>query len=393
MKRLSLTGWIFVGMAAGVAIGVFAPGIGRQLGPISAIFLRLIRSIIAPLIFGTLVYGIAGGGDVKRMGRIGLKAIVYFEIVTTFALFLGLAAVNLVRPGEGMKLAQTSAEAALPAERPGAGAIIEHVFPASIIDAMARGDVLEIVVFAFLFGAACAAIGAKAQPVVAFCESLAEVMFRYTRYVMYLAPFGVGAAIAVTVSSKGFAVLYGLGKLILTMYAAQVIFLVGVLGAVVLLVRIPLRKFYHAVREPFLIAFSTASSEAALPVALENMEEFGVPKHIVAFVIPAGYSFNLDGSTLYLSLASVFVAQAAGVHLTFGQQLLMMLTLMLTSKGVAGVPRAALVILAGTLSTFHLPMEGVAVLLGIDALMDMARTSVNVVGNCLASAVVARWEQ
>jgi len=393
LKRLSLTGWIFVGMAAGVAIGVFAPGIGRQLGPISAIFLRLIRSIIAPLIFGTLVYGIAGGGDVKRMGRIGLKAIVYFEIVTTFALFLGLAAVNLVRPGEGMKLAQTSAEAALPAERPGAGAIIEHVFPASIIDAMARGDVLEIVVFAFLFGAACAAIGAKAQPVVAFCESLAEVMFRYTRYVMYLAPFGVGAAIAVTVSSKGFAVLYGLGKLILTMYAAQVIFLVGVLGAVVLLVRIPLRKFYHAVREPFLIAFSTASSEAALPVALENMEEFGVPKHIVAFVIPAGYSFNLDGSTLYLSLASVFVAQAAGVHLTFGQQLLMMLTLMLTSKGVAGVPRAALVILAGTLSTFHLPMEGVAVLLGIDALMDMARTSVNVVGNCLASAVVARWEQ
>ena len=393
MKRLSLTGWIFIGMAAGVAIGVFAPGIGRQLGPISAIFLRLIRSIIAPLIFGTLVYGIAGGGDVKRMGRIGLKAIVYFEIVTTFALFLGLAAVNLVRPGEGMKLAQTSAEAALPAERPGAGAIIEHVFPASIIDAMARGDVLEIVVFAFLFGAACAAIGAKAQPVVAFCESLAEVMFRYTRYVMYLAPFGVGAAIAVTVSSKGFAVLYGLGKLILTMYAAQVIFLVGVLGAVVLLVRIPLRKFYYAVREPFLIAFSTASSEAALPVALENMEEFGVPKHIVAFVIPAGYSFNLDGSTLYLSLASVFVAQAAGVHLSFGQQLLMMLTLMLTSKGVAGVPRAALVILAGTLSTFHLPMEGVAVLLGIDALMDMARTSVNVVGNCLASAVVARWEQ
>ena len=393
MKRLSLTGWIFIGMAAGVAIGVFAPGIGRQLGPISTIFLRLIRSIIAPLIFGTLVYGIAGGGDVKRMGRIGLKAIVYFEIVTTFALFLGLAAVNLVRPGEGMKLAQTSAEAALPAERPGAGAIIEHVFPASIIDAMARGDVLEIVVFAFLFGAACAAIGAKARPVVAFCESLAEVMFRYTRYVMYLAPFGVGAAIAVTVSNKGFAVLYGLGKLILTMYAAQVIFLVGVLGAVVLLVRIPLRKFYHAVREPFLIAFSTASSEAALPVALENMEEFGVPKHIVAFVIPAGYSFNLDGSTLYLSLASVFVAQAAGVHLTFGQQLLMMLTLMLTSKGVAGVPRAALVILAGTLSTFHLPMEGVAVLLGIDALMDMARTSVNVVGNCLASAVVARWEQ
>jgi proton glutamate symport protein len=393
LKRLSLTAWIFIGMVAGIALGAFAPGVARQLGPVSAIFLRLIRSIVAPLIFATLVYGIAGGGDLKRMGRIGLKAIVYFEIVTTFALFLGLAAVNLVRPGAGMHLAQTSAEAALPQQQPGAGAIIEHVFPASIVDAMARGDVLEIVVFAFLFGAACAAVGAKARPVVAFCEALAEVMFRYTRYVMYLAPLGVGAAIAVTVGSKGFGVLFGLGKLVLTMYAAQVLFVVLVLGAVILLVRIPLAAFYRAVREPFLIAFSTASSEAALPLALENMERFGVPKHIVAFVIPTGYSFNLDGSTLYLSLASVFVAQAAGVHLSFGQQLLMMLTLMLTSKGVAGVPRAALVILAGTLSTFHLPMEGVAVLLGIDALMDMARTSVNVIGNCLASAVVARWEQ
>jgi proton glutamate symport protein len=392
LKRLSLTAWIFIGMAAGVALGAFAPGVARQLGPVSAIFLRLIRSIIAPLIFGTLVFGIAGGGDLKRMGRIGLKAIVYFEIVTTFALFLGLAAVNLVRPGAGMKLAQTSAEAASPQPPPSAGAIIEHVFPASIVDAMARGDVLEIVVFAFLFGAACAAVCAKAKPVVAFCESLAEVMFRYTRYVMYLAPLGVGAAIAVTVGSKGFGVLFGLGKLILTMYVAQVLFVGLVLGAVVLLVRIPLAPFYRAVREPFLIAFSTASSEAALPLALENMERFGVPKHIVAFVIPTGYSFNLDGTTLYLSLASVFVAQAAGVNLTFGQQLLMMLTLMLTSKGVAGVPRAALVILAGTLSTFHLPMEGVAVLLGIDALMDMARTSVNVIGNCLASAVVAKWE-
>ena len=288
LKRLSLTAWIFIGMAAGVALGAFAPGVARQLGPISAIFLRLIRSIIAPLIFGTLVYGIAGGGDLKRMGRIGLKAIVYFEVVTTFALFLGLAAVNLVRPGVGMKLAQTSAEAALPHERPSAGSTIEHVFPASIIDAMARGDVLEIVVFAFLFGAACAAVGAKAAPVVAFCESLAEVMFRYTKYVMYLAPLGVGAALAVTVGSKGSGVLFGLGKLILTMYAAQVLFVVLVLGAVVLLVRIPLGAFYRAVREPFLIAFSTASSEAALPLALENMECFGVPKHIVAFVIPDG---------------------------------------------------------------------------------------------------------
>jgi proton glutamate symport protein len=392
VKRLSLTAWIFIGMAAGIALGVAAPAVAIRLSPVSNIFLRLIRSIIAPLIFGTLVYGIAGSGDLKRMGRIGLKALVYFEAVTTVALFLGLAAVNLVRPGVGMTLAPSPARATLPQPQPAPGSILEHVFPSSIVDAMARGDVLQVVVFSFLFGAACAAIGSKAKPVVAFCQSLAEVMFRYTNYVMYLAPLGVGAAIAVTVGSKGFGVLYGLAKLVITMYAAQIVFVTVVLGAVVMLFRIPAAAFIRAVREPFLIAFSTASSEAALPRALENMEQFGVPKHIVAFVLPAGYSFNLDGSTLYLSLASVFVAQAAGIQLSLGQQLLMMLTLMLTSKGVAGVPRAALVILAGTLSSFGLPMEGVAVLLGIDAVMDMARTSVNVLGNCLASAVVARWE-
>jgi proton glutamate symport protein len=392
MRRISLTAWIFIGMVAGIALGALLPGVATQLAPVSNVFLRLIRSIIAPLLFGTLVYGMAGGGDLRRMGRIGLKAIIYFEVVTTIALFLGLAAVNLFRPGDGMKLQSTAAESALPPAQSTLASVLEHVFPASIIDAMARGDVLQIVVFSFLFGAACAAIGAKAKPVVSFCESLAEVMFRYTKYVMYLAPLGVGAAIANTVGTKGLAVLFGLGKLILLMYVSLVLFVVVVLGAVIRLARIPLRRFFLAVREPFLIAFSTASSEAALPLALENMELFGVPKHIVAFVLPTGYSFNLDGTTLYLSLASVFVAQAAGMNLSLGQQLIMMLTLMLTSKGVAGVPRAALVILAGTLSTFHLPMEGVAVLLGIDALMDMARTAVNVLGNCLASAVVARWE-
>ncbi len=379
-------------MAAGIALGFAAPDIARQLQPVSNIFLRLIKSIIAPLLFGTLVYGIAGAGNIKTMGRIGVKAIVYFEIVTTVALFLGLAAVNLVRPGEGMRLEKTAAEAAVPQGGTSLTQILEHTFPSSVIDAMAKGEVLQLVVFSFLFGTACAAIGTRAKPIVEFAESLAEVMFQYTRYVMYLAPIGVGAAMAVTIGSKGIGVLYGLGKLVLTMWAAQILFVVVVLGAIVVLLRIPMKRFAAAAREPFLIAFSTASSEAALPRALQNMERFGVPKHIVAFVMPTGYSFNLDGTTLYLSLASVFVAQAAGVPLTFWQQIVMMLTLMLTSKGVAGVPRAAIVILSGTLATFGLPLEGAAVLLGIDAVMDMARTSVNVLGNCLATAVIAKWE-
>jgi proton glutamate symport protein len=392
VRRLSLTGWIFVGMAVGVVLGLTVPGFSRGLAPVSNVFLRLVRSIVAPLLFGTLVYGIAGMGSMKAMGRIAGKALVYFEIVTTVALFLGLGAVNLFKPGEGMTLGETVMATPPAVASPGWASFLEHVFPVSVIDAMARGEVLQLVVFSLLFGAACAAIGDKARPVVEFAKALAEVMFKYTGYVMWLAPVGVCAAMAVTVGGNGPAVLMGLGKLILTMYAAQAIFLIVVLGAVMLVAQVPVRGFWRAAREPFLIAFSTSSSEAALPRALENMERFGVPRHIVSFVIPTGYSFNLDGSTLYLSLASVFVAQAAGIHLSTGQQLLMMLTLMLTSKGVAGVPRAALVILAGTLAQFGLPMQGAAVLLGIDALLDMARTSVNVTGNCLATAVVARWE-
>ena len=392
MKKISITTWILTGLVAGIVFGAVLPGPAVQMGILGTVFLRLIKSIIAPLLFGTLVSGIAGTGNVKTMGRIGGKAILYFEIVTTLALFLGLAAVNLVRPGDGVPIQGTAAEAAVQSAQATFGSVLEHVFPTSIVDALARNDALQIVVFAFLFGAACAAVGAKADPVVAFCGSLAEVMFRFTRYVMRLAPFGVGAAIAVTVGSKGVNVLFGLGKLIVTMYVASALCILLVLVPGLFLFRIPVRPFYRAARGPFLIGFSTSSSEAALPLALENMENFGVPKHIVGFVIPTGYSFNLVGSALYLSLASVFVAQAAGLHMTWGEQLLMMLTLMLTSKGVAGVPRAALVILAGTLATFHLPMEGVAVLLGVDALLDMARTSINVLGNCLASAVVARWE-
>jgi proton glutamate symport protein len=391
LKRISLTTWILVALASGIAFGAAFPAPAKATAILGTIFLRLIKSIIAPLLFGTLVSGIAGAGNVKTMGRIGGKAIIYFEIVTTVALFVGLAAVNLVKPGAGVQL-QPAAGGEVSQTSAGLSQILEHTFPTSIIDAMARGEVLQIVVFAFVFGAACVTVGTKARPIVEFCESLSEVMFKYTNYVMLFAPLGVFGAMAATVGERGIGVLRNLGKLVLTLYGAEVFFVVVVMGAVTALAKIPLRRFIHYVREPFLLAFSTASSESALPVALENMEEFGVPKHIVAFVLPTGYSFNLDGSTLYLALASMFVAQAAGVQVPFGTQLVMMLTLMLTSKGVAGVPRASLVILAGTLATFRLPVEGVAVILGVDTLMDMARTSVNLLGNCLATAVVARWE-
>ena len=391
MKRLSLTAWILIALVAGVAFGTALPGPAKELGILGTIFLRLIKSIIAPLLFATLVVGIAGTGSVKTMGRIGGKAILYFEIVTTIALFVGLGAANLVQPGLGIELTKGAAPA-VDRSATSLAQILEHTFPTSIIDSMARGDVLQIVVFTFLFGTACAAIGIKARPMVDFCESLAQVMFKFTNYVMLFAPFGVFGAMAATIGEHGLKVLFNLGKLVLTLYAAEAFFVVVVFGSVVAIVRIPARRFIHYVKEPYLIAFSTASSEAALPRALENMEKFGVPKHIVSFVLPTGYSFNLDGSTLYLSLAAMFVAEAAGVHLPFGTQIIMMLTLMLTSKGVAGVPRASLVILAGTLGSFNLPIEGIAVILGVDTLMDMARTSVNLLGNCLATAVVARWE-
>jgi proton glutamate symport protein len=391
VKRISLTTWIIIGLVAGVAFGALFPGPAKASAILGTIFLRLIKSIIAPLLFGTLVSGIAGAGNIKTMGRIGGKAILYFEAVTTIALFIGLGAVNLVKPGVGVQL-QKVPTAAVAQTTTNLSQILEHTIPTSIIDAMAQGEVLQIVVFAFIFGAACARVGTKARPVVEFCESLSEIMFQYTGYVMLFAPLGVFGAMAATIGDKGIGVLLNLGTLVVTLYAAEVFFVVVVLGTVTAIAKIPVRRFLHHAREPFLLAFSTASSEAALPVALENMEAFGVPKHIAAFVLPTGYSFNLDGSTLYLALASMFVVQAAGRHMPFATQLVMMLTLMLTSKGVAGVPRASLVILAGTLKTFDLPLEGVALILGVDTLMDMARTSVNILGNCLATAVVARWE-
>lgn len=357
----------------------------------SNIFLRLIKSIVGPLLFGTIVYGIAAMGELKAMGRVALKSLVYFEVVTTLALAIGLVVVNAMRPGSGLRLAGGGEATAL-AKPLSAGQIFEHAAPANIFEALAQNDVLPMVVFFFLFGAACAAAGAKARPVVEFAGAVAEVMFRYTRYVMYTAPFGVAAAMAVAIGSKGGGVLFGLGKLVGTLYVALALFAGLVLVPTLFLARVPLARFWEAARQPVMIAFSTASSEAALAPALENMERLGVPKHIVGFVLPIGYSFNLTGTALYLSLAAVFIAQAAGVRMGVAAQITMLATLILTSKGVAGVPRAALVVLAGTLSSFQLPQEGITLLLGVDALMDMGRTAANVLGNCVATAAVGRWE-
>ena len=390
-----VTTQIFIGLFVGIAIGYFWPGFGVSIKPLADAFLRMIKMIIAPLLFSTLVVGIAGTGDLKAMGRIGLKAIIYFEVATTIALFWGLALVNWFQPGAGLAVpigADTGELAALAQKQQHAWDIFLHLFPTSVVDSMARGDILQLVVFSTFFGIALAAIGERGKPLVDVLESTAQVMFRFTGYVMRFAPIGVMAAIAATVGGKGLGILYTLGKLVLLMYGGLFVFAIVVIGGVAWLIRVPFFKFANAIREPFLIAFTTASSEAALPKALEVMERFGVPKNIVGFVLPTGYSFNLDGTTLYLSLASVFVAQLAGVEMTFGQQLIMMLTLMLTSKGVAGVPRAALVVLTATLGQFNLPIEGAAILLGIDQVMDMGRTAVNVMGNCISTAVVARWE-
>jgi len=393
IPRPSLTQLIFLGMAAGLLVGWLTPEVAVTLRPLSTIFIRLIKSLIAPLIFTTLVVGIAGHGNLKQVGRMGVKALVYFEVMTTLALVVGLVAVNLVKPGVGVNLhaAEHAPEFATKAQT--LGEVITHIIPQSVVQAAAEGEVLQMVVFAVLFSMGLAALPAeKRRIVIEFCDAVAETMFKVTGIVMRFAPIGVGAAIAVTVGNRGLSVLINLGLLILTLYGALAVFVVCVLVPVALLARIPLRRFVTAIKEPALIAFSTTSSEAALPKAFQVLEQLGIPRRIVSFVLPTGYSFNLDGSTLYLSLASVFVAQAAGIDMPIGTQILMMLTLMLTSKGVAGVPRASLVILAGTLSSFGLPLEGVAIILGVDEILDMGRTTINVAGNCLATGVIARWE-
>jgi proton glutamate symport protein len=395
LRKPSLTQWILISMALGTLVGWAAPDFAQQLKPLSTIFLRMIKSLITPLIFATLVIGIAGhGDDMKRVGRLAFKSLVYFEVVTTIALFIGLAAVNLTRPGDGVNLNVTAHEGQqLAAKTQTLDDFLKHVVPESVFDAAVKNEVLQIVFWSILFGVALAQVhGPPKQAMLGWLESLAEVMFKFTGLVMKYAPIGIGAAIAVTVGHSGLGVLRNLGVLILTLYGALVVFALVVLLPVAWMARVPLRKFGRAVKEPALIAFSTTSSEAALPKAMLAMQAIGVPKRIVAFVMPTGYSFNLDGTTLYLAVASVFSAQAAGVEMTWKQQLVMMFTLMVTSKGVAAVPRASLVILSGTLASFGLPLEAIAVILGVDELMDMARTTVNLVGNCLATCVMARWE-
>ncbi|MEP6604320.1 MAG: cation:dicarboxylase symporter family transporter [Spartobacteria bacterium] len=400
--RPSLTLQIMIGLVVGVAIGWLRPDWGNALYFLRDIFLNLIKSIIGPLVFSTLVVGIAGGGDLRKVGRMGVKALIYFEVITTAALFIGLAVVNILKPGVGVALVGGPGEVVQKLSENHPRTLIEtlvHVFPSSVIDSLVRGDILQIVAFAVLFAMSVSAIGEKGKPILRAMESLSQVMFKLTNYVMLFAPFGVGAAMAHTIASQGPGVLVSLGQLIFTYYLALIIFMLSIFGLVMFVARIPVRQFIRAVREPATIAFATTSSESAMPKAMQAMERLGVPRRIVAFVMPTGYSFNLDGSMIFLGVTSVFIAQAVesttGQHFGFGQQLMMMLTFMVTSKGIAGVPRSSILVLLATLSNL-LPAQsaaiGVAIVLGIDALMDMGRSAMNLIGNCLATAVVARWE-
>jgi proton glutamate symport protein len=390
--KRNLTTWVLISMVIGGNIGHDWPAVAANLRTVSLIFLRLIKTLIAPLLFGTLVSGIAHHADLKKLGRMGIKTIIYFEVVTTIALFIGLAAINISKAGVGVTLPASHEKIPIVAGAKAADVIL-NVFPENIAKSIADGQVLQVVIFSILFGIGLAmAPEAKRKPMLEWCDSLTEAMFKFTNMVMYLAPFGVGSAIANAVGHSGLGVLVNLGKMVVTMYVAIIVFILGVLLPIALLFKVPVRRFVKAVSEPFWIAFATTSSEAALPRAMENMTKLGVSKQTVGFVLPTGYSFNMDGSTLYLSLATIFVAQAGGIHLSFGHMLVIMLMLMLTSKGVAGVARASLVILFGAVTTFGLPVEPVFILLGIDEIMDMGRTATNVLGNCLASVVIAKSE-
>ncbi len=393
-----LTFFIFLALVLGIIFGWLAPSIAVKMQPLADMFLRMVKMIIAPLIFATLVVGIAGHGDIKHLGKIGLKTIIYFEIVTTLALILGLVMANVFKPGIGFNIDLNSVSMA--AVEKMQNVQIDHSFshllvdmvPTSVFKSMAEGNLLQIVVFAVFFALAICAVGQKARPVLDFLQSTCEIMFKFTEYVMYFAPIGVFGAISATIGQNGIGILANYAKLIGITYFSLILFVIIVLAIVCRIIKIPFRALIKALKEPALLAFTTASSEAALPKAMEVMEKFGVPKNIVSFVMPTGYTFNLEGSTLYLALTALFCAQIAGINISIEQQILIMLTLMLTSKGIAGVPRVSLVVLTGTLSGFNLPVVGVAILLGIDQILDMGRTTVNLIGNCVATTVVARWE-
>ncbi len=400
MKHSRLTALIFIALILGVLVGHLAPDFAVKMRPLAVIFLRMVKMIIAPLLFATLVVGVAGHGDAKSLGKIGLKTIIYFEIVTTLALIIGLTMGNLFKPGVGF-VSGTSPhaihmqEAGLMAATQAHTSISEmvtNIFPTSIIDAMAQGNLLQIVVFSIFFALAIVAVGKPAKPVLDILNSVSQIMFKFTEYVMYFAPLGIFGAIASTVGANGLSILKNYAKVIGALYAALAVFVLLVLIIVCKIVKISFRNLLRALQGPALLAFTTASSEAAFPKAMDIMERFGVPKNIVGFVMPTGYTFNLDGSTLYLAMAVLFSSQIVGIHLDLNQQLIIMLALMLTSKGIAGVPRVSLIVLAGTLASFNIPILGVAILLGIDQILDMGRTTVNLIGNCVATVVIARWE-
>lgn len=394
LKRNSLTTWIFLGLFVGIILGIVAPTWVPIVKPFQGLFLHGVKCAIAPLIFSTIVTGIASAGSFKQLGVMGLRTFVYFEVITTLALGVGLLVVNVMKPGVGVHLgaAKTDAITSFSSTKLTFSGYVEHLLPSNFADAVVRGDVLQIVIFSTLFAFAVLAIGEKARPILSFCEALAEVMFKFVGYIMYLAPFGVCAALASAVAENGWQVILPLFKLVGTLYFALALFVVAVLYPVCKVFKIPVKQFIKHVKDPVLWAFATTSSESAYPMALKGMEMLGVPRRVASFVLPMGYSFNLDGSTLYLSLASVFVAQVAGIELSISQQLLIMLTLMLTTKGVAAVPRTSIVVLSGTLTAFGLPLEGIALILGVDAFMDMGRSAINLLGNCLATTVIARSE-
>ncbi|MBY0374183.1 MAG: dicarboxylate/amino acid:cation symporter [Bryobacteraceae bacterium] len=387
--NLGLTAWMLIALAAGIVLGSLAPEWSRQLAVVSTIFLNLIQSVIAPLLFGLLVSSLAGIRQLRDLGRIGLRALIYFEIATALALLIGCVMMLWIEPGRGLALASTPLERAAPLDL---RTVIANSFPSSVIAAMQRSDILPLVIFCLLFGAACQSVGDRARPVVAFAESLSHIAQQYTRYVMFLAPFAVCAAIASTLARHGWAIFASLGKFIATAYAAQLLFAFLILGGLLRWARVPWLDFWRAAREPFLVAFATTSSAAAIPLALRNISAFGVPSPIVHFVMPVGLSFNLAGSTIHLIMAALFVAQAANISLSTPTLLLMLATLKLTSKGVAGIPRANFVILSGLFATFSLPPEGLPLLLGIDAVIDMIRTGVNILGHCVGPIVIARLE-